>query len=211
MKIDMINKKFGPYLVLKEAGITKDRSIKYLCKCDCGKTKVINGHSLRKNKLKCFHNHNLNNHKLYHVYAAMKQRCYNENFKQFKDYGGRGIKICDEWLEKDGFLNFFRWCYKNNYKEGLQIDRINNDGNYEPNNCRFVTHSENSGIGRQRKQHNNTTGYIGVSARRGGYRSYITFNKKVIYIGDYKKIEDAIEARKNKEIELFGIQLTNKI
>lgn len=73
----------------------------------------------------------------------MKQRCYNEKDKGYKNYGGRGIKICDEWLNKEnGFINFYNWAINNGYKEGLSIDRINNDGNYEPNNCRWATTRE---------------------------------------------------------------------
>ena len=80
-------------------------------------------------------------HKLYPVHSMMKQRCYNKNHKQFKDWGGRGITVCDEW--KNSYKIFYSWCMQNGYKNGLQIDRINNDGNYEPNNCRFVSPIEN--------------------------------------------------------------------
>lgn len=75
--------------------------------------------------------------KLYKVHEQMKQRCFNKNCKTFYRYGGRGITVCDEWLK---YSNFKEWALKNGYKEGLDIDRINNDGNYEPNNCRFVPH-----------------------------------------------------------------------
>jgi hypothetical protein len=71
----------------------------------------------------------------------MKQRCYNENNPRYDDYGGRGIRICNEWLnEENGFLSFYNWSIKNGYKKGLTLDRRDNDGNYEPSNCRWVTH-----------------------------------------------------------------------
>lgn len=70
----------------------------------------------------------------------MKTRCYNEKCKSFKDYGLRGIIVCDEWLNDT--LAFYNWAINNGYKKGLQIDRIDNDGNYEPTNCRWVTKKE---------------------------------------------------------------------
>ena len=72
----------------------------------------------------------------------MKDRYRNPNFKQYKDYGGRGIKVCDEWL--DDFKAFYDWSMKNGYLSGLQIDRIDNDGNYNPKNCRWVERAINS-------------------------------------------------------------------
>ena len=79
--------------------------------------------------------------KLYHVYHDILQRCLNINDINYKNYGGRSIKVCNEWLE---FISFRDWALKNGYKKGLQIDRINNNGNYEPNNCRFVTSQINN-------------------------------------------------------------------
>lgn len=81
--------------------------------------------------------HNKRHSKLYYVWVKMKQRCYKEYDKGYKWYGQRGIKMCDEW--KKDFQSFYTWAIDNGYKEGLSIDRINNDGNYEPNNCRWVT------------------------------------------------------------------------
>ncbi len=72
----------------------------------------------------------------------MKRRCYNQKFKQYKDYGGRGIRVCDEWLKS--FKNFYDWAMANGFREDLQIDRIDNDGNYEPSNCRWVSAKENA-------------------------------------------------------------------
>lgn len=80
--------------------------------------------------------------KLYNVWNSMKQRCFNPKIPQYKDYGGRGIEICPEWV--NDYAKFRDWALNNGYKEGLQINRIDNDGNYEPNNCNFKTAKENS-------------------------------------------------------------------
>lgn len=84
--------------------------------------------------------HGLSKSKLYRVFNSMKQRCYNKNNEKYKNYGGRGIIICDEWLQDR--KTFFDWAFENGYNDTLTIDRINVNGNYEPNNCRFVTNNE---------------------------------------------------------------------
>lgn len=78
--------------------------------------------------------------RLYKIYQRMKSRCYNKNEESYKYYGGRGIKICKEWLES--YANFKKWAIENNYREDLSIDRIDVNGNYEPNNCRWATNKE---------------------------------------------------------------------
>jgi hypothetical protein len=105
--------------------------------------------------------HGLGYTKLYTVWADIKKRTLNPKFKQYSDYGGRGITICDEW--KNDFISFYDWAMSNGYEEnkGLSIDRIDNDGNYEPSNCRWVT--QNIQARNQRIRKNNTSGYKGVS------------------------------------------------
>lgn len=80
--------------------------------------------------------------RLYSIWAAMKRRCCDPKHCGYKRYGGRGITICDDWLGEYGFVNFARWAKNNGYSDELSLDRINNDGNYEPSNCRFVTQVE---------------------------------------------------------------------
>lgn len=88
------------------------------------------------------HRHGLSDHPLAHVRNSMYQRCYNPKHHAYKDYGGRGIVICDEWL--GSYDKFINWALKNGYKRGLSIDRIDNNQGYSPDNCRFVTMKENA-------------------------------------------------------------------
>jgi hypothetical protein len=140
----MINKRIERLLVLRKDTIPN----RYICQCDCGKIISVLQSNLYANRQKscgCLKlektiqrstTHNQRHTKLYEVWKTMKQRCLNPNNKSFHNYGGRGIVVCDEW--KDNYQAFYEWSMNNKYKEGLSLDRINNDGNYEPSNCRWA-------------------------------------------------------------------------
>ena len=107
--------------------------------------------------------HGLVGHKLYGIWANIKDRTLNLNCKYYNNYGGRGITICDEW--KNDFMSFYNWAMSNGYSDELSIDRIDNDGNYEPSNCRWTTKTIQQR--NQRIYKNNKSGYKGVSYHKG--------------------------------------------
>lgn len=124
----------------------------YKCLCECGNYKIIRKCNLGRTKscgcaktkppLNYKHGAAIKGkrEKLYNVWLSMRDRCNNQKSKFYYRYGDRNIKVCNEWNDYSVFKEF---CIKNGYKTGLEIDRIDNDGNYEPNNCRFITHSKN--------------------------------------------------------------------
>lgn len=130
------------------------------------------------------------NHKDYYIYlrwSSIKQRCLNSKNHAYKDYGDRGITMCDEW--KNNSKSFIDWCLSNGYSRELEIDRIDNNGNYEPSNCRFVTHKINIHNQRSPKKKSNLP--TGVRFKCKKFESYITINNKQIYLGVWSTIEEA--------------------
>jgi hypothetical protein len=136
----------------------------------------------------------------YIAWIAMNQRCYNENNPWYHKYGGRGIEVCERW--RSSYQNFLNdMGVKPTSKHS--IDRINNDGNYEPNNCRWATQHEqvlNMGI-----RNDNTSGYKGVARKRNGWRAYIWLEGKQFNLGSYKTKDEAIKARISGEKEYYNI------
>ncbi len=117
-------------------------------------------------------------HALYGVWCHVKSRCYSPGNKDYKDYGGRGIKVCDEWMSP---IVFIEWALPL-WKKGLEIDRRDNDGDYNPENCHFITHKEN--VHNQRLLRiTNTSGYRGVNRQQGKWRSRIVINGKQKHLG----------------------------
>jgi hypothetical protein len=135
---------------------------------------------------------------LFKVYNNMRARCLNEKAGQYNDYGGRGITICDRWLGVEGFNNFL--ADMGERPTGYTLDRINNDGNYEPANCRWTTRVEQANNQRDRKD--NTTGHRGIYWNKKGskWEARRSINKIEYCLGFFDKKEDAVNARKQFEL-----------
>lgn len=148
--IDLTGRKFDKLTVI-EFGERKNGNLMWLCECVCGTRKLVRGSHLTAGKIRscgCFYKtppnktHGMKDTKLYAVWSTMRERCRNPNRKDWKRYGGRGITVCEEWQRN--FIPFYNWAMANGYKEGLSIDRVDVNGNYEPKNCKWSTPKEQS-------------------------------------------------------------------
>lgn len=187
--------KYGRLTVLERCG-SKDNNAIFKCRCDCGKEIVAVGKNLRNGnkkscgclnsdmaKLRVKQSRRANGAtqmgkatRLYRIYTGMRTRCYNKNYHGYENYGGRGITVCDEW---DTFRPFYDWAMSHGYSDKLSIDRIDVNGNYCPENCRWAT---------QEQQSNNMTTNVFLEyngermtvtqwARKLGIKPYVIYNR----------------------------------
>lgn len=146
--IDISGMKFGKARVLYRASNDKYGNAMWSCMCDCGTRFITLGHHLRSGKTKscgCLqkesakalkYKHGYSYTRIYGIWSGMIERCGNPNHTSYKNYGGKGVFVCDEWKDAESFI---AWALSNGYKDGLSIDRRETDKGYSPENCRFVT------------------------------------------------------------------------
>lgn len=198
--LDLVGKRFGELAVLRTIPVGRDRG--WLCLCDCGnQVSIVTGSLTSGKTMSCgcrrrrvnrerSITHGLTGHPLLSVYKNMIQRCSNPNTRYYKNYGGRGISVCQLWL--DNFEDFYKFAVQNGWQHELTIDRINNDGDYEPDNCRFVTKAENN-RNRNGVQTNNTTGVRGVSYSKAN-KKYVAYARGK-HLGYFSTVSAAAAAR----------------
>ncbi len=152
-----IGDRFGRLVVIRASQKDQGGRPCWFCQCDCGSFVIVRDNNLKTQHTKscsclkidmvtkhgesAWHK-NINRSRLYTIWIGIKNRCYSRNVKGYRRYGARGISMCREW--KDNYLAFKKWAISNGHKNHLTIDRIDNDGNYEPSNCQWITRSENS-------------------------------------------------------------------
>lgn len=166
-KLDLTGQIFGRLTVLSPAP-SKNGRARWNCICSCGNERIATTKGLRKGTIKscgCLISdvlkernttHGLSKTRLYFVWHHMKNRCYRPETKQFKDYGGRGIKVCEEWHRFEPFRN---WALSHGYRDDLTIDRIDVNGNYCPENCRFVDRKNQN----RNRRNNHLLTYNGIT------------------------------------------------
>ena len=181
--IDLTGQKFGRLTVLSEAGIDKHGKVKWLCRCECGTQKAIDGTNLRRGVIvscgclsrelldKRNHKHGMYGAPIHNAWKVMRRRCREINFISYKDYGGRGITVCERW---DKFENFY--ADMGDRPEGLSIERIDNNGNYELANCKWATQKEQC----RNKRNNRVIKYGGESKCVSAWAEELGINKNTL-------------------------------
>ncbi|RKZ94767.1 MAG: hypothetical protein DRQ46_09415 [Gammaproteobacteria bacterium] len=199
VKIDITDEVYGRLTVLQDVG-RKNNRVLWECRCSCGNIVTVNSNTLRRGNTQscgCLNKealtkHGLSQHPLYKVWQKMIDRCENQKAKDYSGYGGRGITVCERW---HSIIVFHAWCTANGWKPGLQIDREENDGNYTPENCRFVTRTVN--VNNRRVLRNNKTGYTGVCFHKGEgkFQASLYHKGERTYLGYHTASKDAAIAR----------------
>ena len=200
--LDIAGAKYGRLSVVQFVGGKKHSY--WLCKCDCGAHKVVRGSHLISGNIQscgCLSIETRTKHgdgnggefkKLYASWMSMRRRCRNKNDADYSHYGGRGIQVCDEWME---YSQFKSWALDSGYDDALEIDRIDNNKGYSPDNCHWVTRTINN---RNRRPFSNSSSqYMGVSYYKANrnWLARITIDGKQKHIGYFVSELAAAHAR----------------
>lgn len=207
--LNLTGQRFGRLIVIKFDSVSKLSQAKWVCRCDCGKEKVMWGGSLTSGKVVscgCYRNslhktHGKSYSPEYRAWAGMIARCTNPKAPKYPNYGERGIIVCDKWLHS--FESFYADIGDRPSKD-YSLERLNVDGNYEPSNCIWATRREQQR--NIRVQKNNTTGVNGVkkSLKLGQYIAQIRVERKTIHLGCFDSLVDAKNARHEAEMKYWG-------
>lgn len=210
-EVKMIGNKYQEWTVT-EAGFRSGihRMLKALCTCGTvqfvDKRALLTGHSnscgcySRQRTSETMMTHGMTDSKQYRIWANMRSRCNNPNTDSYENYGGRGIRHQESWESFDAFWSDMG----DTYVDGLELDRINVNGNYTKENCRWAGHSLQAY--NQRKSKNNTSGKTGVvfNKRTEHWVATISYERQKIYLGTFTDKEDAVKARQDAEIKYYG-------
>ena len=204
---DLTGMRFGRMTVLSYRGlhVTPCGTVRRLweCRCDCGTVKTVQEPNLKNGSTKscgCWKHERIKAHntkhggvhdRLYGIWKSMKYRCNNPKDSHFGNYGGKGIKVCDDWND---YANFKKWAYENGYEEEAQygectLDRIDNNGDYEPSNCRWVDRTT---------QANNTS-----------RNRYVEFQGKRLTIAEFARVMNIDKNHARYYVEKFDKEIAN--
>lgn len=212
MKIyDLVGQKFGRLLVIsKHPERNKHNQIQWNCICDCGTELAVRTNALvqgHKQSCGCLvrelssqrnRTHGMRNKPIYQILDSMKKRCYREDHDNYKHYGERGITICDEWM--NDHAKFFEWALANGYRDGLQIDRIDTNKGYCPENCRFLNRTCN-GLNRRATGESEELG-VYYKSKEDSYQASIGLKGKRYSLG-YDKNPYRISEKRDKFVKDF--------
>lgn len=202
-KLDLTGKRFGRLVAMGKATKDKQGKTRWMCRCDCGKSTIVRTYCLNREDTQscgCLSiekrtKHGMNGTRPHRIWQLMRSRCSLPGASGYKYYGGRGIKVCDSW--DNSFLSFWN-DMKEEYDDSLTIDRIDNNGNYEKSNCRWVSYQVQ--VHNSRMRSTNKTGTEGVCKEKSGkYLVQITLNKIRHKLGRFKTIDEAIKVIKIAE------------
>lgn len=200
---DIAGQKFGKLTAIRRVSEIGE-PVKWECKCDCGNTCIVSKNNLGRSTKSCGclkhkGTHKLSKTRLYSVWTDMKQRCYNPNEIAYKNYGERGIEVCNEW--KNDFGEFYDWAINNGYSDNLEIDRINNNQNYSPDNCRWITHQEQQ----LNKRDNKMITYNGITKPLKSWTDElgIDYHKTLCRLWIGWSIEDAFNSTSEEHFQKY--------
>lgn len=153
--INLLGQKFGRLEVIEYKGLNKHNHATWLCKCVCGEERIVESGNLRRghqvscgcqsleNRVAATTTHHLSGHPLYKIWAKIKERCNNENCKSYKNYGAKGVRMCEEW--KNDFEAFYNWAIANGWRKGLEVDKDKKGTKiYSPGTCSILTRKQNA-------------------------------------------------------------------